>query len=177
TIKTIEKGVQVEKKIRGLYTDTPELRDVEGDEHYWAGSTRKVAAFIECINFVFAVENLREKLEDEKATREDKEVAIIGLVGSTLDAAGGFASLCESGEEFVPFLGFVSGVIDVYIGVINMNKAFRDGDQELANGSFLTAGGATIATASAFMGVLAIPGAQIVAILGLFVIAVGFVYK
>jgi len=177
TRKTIEKGVEVEKQIQGLYTKTPELRDVEGDEHYWAGSTRKVGAIIESINFVFAVRNLMEKLEDEKATREDKEVAIIGLVGSTLDAAGGIASLFESGEEFVPFLGFVSGVIDVYLGVISMNKAFEDGDQELANGSFLTAAGSTIAAASAFMGILAIPGANIVAILGLFVVAVGFVYK
>jgi hypothetical protein len=74
-------------------------------------------------------------------------------------------------------LGFVSGIIDIYSGHKEMDKAFKDGDQDVANGAFLTAAGASVGLAGTLMGALAIPGGQVVAVVGLVTMGHSFIYK
>jgi hypothetical protein len=141
----------------------------------FATGAKTMSGLIESVNLVLAVKAFDEAMkgDDPKA----RELAILNLVGSTLDASSAIASLLKKGEKVVAVFGFVSGVIDVYLGVDAMNKAFKDGDQDIANGSFLTAAGATIGTAGSILALGAVPGAQAVLVIGLAVVAIGMIYK
>ena len=152
---------------------TPRL-PVEPVHHFPAGA-KSLGALMESVNLIFAVKATMEALQGEDP--HTQELALIGLVGSTLDASSAVASLLRTSKHVVNTLGFVSGVIDVYLEVKGMDKAFKDGDQDIANGHFLTATGATLGTAGAAMGLLAIPGGAAVAVLGLAIVAIGQLYK
>ena len=143
--------------------------------HHFAAEPRRLGAIIESVNFILSIKSTMEKMrgDDKRA----KELALIGLVGSSLDAASAVTSLLKKGQRVAATFSFVSGVIDIYLGVEEMNKAFTDGDQDVANGAFLTAAGATIGTAGTVMALMAIPGGQILGVIGLFVVAAGFLIK
>jgi hypothetical protein len=143
--------------------------------HHFPASAKSLGALIESVNLILAIKATSDAMQGDDP--QAKELALINLVGSTLDASSAIASLLNKSEHAIHVLGFISGVIDVYLGVIAMDKAFADGDQDIANGEFLTAAGATFGTAGAAMGLLAIPGGQAVAILGLAVVAIGLIYK
>jgi hypothetical protein len=142
--------------------------------HHFPARVKSVGALIESINLVLAIKQTADALQGDDP--QTKELALINLVGSSLDASSAIASLLQK-ESVAGVLGFVSGVIDVYLGVIGMNKAFADGDQDVANGQFLIAAGATFGTAGAAIGLLAIPGGQAVVILGLAIVAIGQIYR
>lgn len=135
----------------------------------------KFGAIVESVNLVFAIKSTMDAMAGEDPKK--KELALIGLVGSTLDTASAVATLLRKSEKVVATLSFVSGVIDVYLADKEMRAAFKAGDQDVANATFLTAAGSTIGTAGAFMALTAIPGGQIVAVIGLLVVAIGFIYK
>lgn len=136
---------------------------------------KALGGVIESVNLILAIKAVETAMQGDDPRA--KELAVINLVGSTLDAASAIGSMVGKGRRVVPVLSFASGVIDVYLGVTEMNKAFKDGDEDIANGAFLTAAGSTIGTAGAFMTIGAIPGGQIVAIVGLLVVSIGYLYK
>lgn len=144
-------------------------------ERHFASEPKAFGAIVESVNLIFAIKSTMDAMQGEDP--REKELAIIGLVGSTLDAASAVATLLKKSEKVVATLSFVSGVIDVYLGHKEMEEAFKAGDQDRANASFLTAAGSAIGTAGTFMALTAIPGGQIVAVIGLLVVATGFIYK
>jgi hypothetical protein len=172
TAQTIKEGVDLNRQIKETFAIDP---DTYKAKTHFAIEARSLGVLIESINLLISVRTMMDAMKgkDPKA----KQLAIVGLVGSGFDAAGAIASLFKKGEKIAAVFGFVSGVIDIYLGVEAMNQAFTDGDQAMANGSFLTAAGATISTAGAAMGLMAIPGGQIVGIIGLAVVAIGLIYK
>ncbi|MGC4093001.1 MAG: hypothetical protein QM756_34965 [Polyangiaceae bacterium] len=130
---------------------------------------------IETVNLVFAIQAASEQLKS--ADPKERELAVVSLVGSSLDAASALGSVLKISERRLAVLGFASGVIDVYLGVQDMNKAYKQGDQGAADGAFVTAVGASISTSAALMLLMAIPGAQVVGAIGLAVTALGSIYK
>jgi hypothetical protein len=143
--------------------------------HHFSVGGRTFGGIIESVNFVLAVKATMDAMQGEDPGK--KELAIVGLVGSSMDAASAIGSLIKNGGKVVHVLSFVSGVIDIYLGHKGMIKAFKDGERDVANGEFLTATGSTIGTAGVVMGILVIPGGQIVGILGLAIVAIGSIYK
>lgn len=170
TPQSIKEAVGIDKKIKATFLLDP---DDFKPQHHFSSGARSLGAFVESVNFIISVRSTMDAIKDP----QEREQAIIGLVGSGLDATSAIAALFKSGEKLAAVLGFVSGVIDIYLGAAEMNRAYTDGDQDIANGAFLTAAGATFGTASVAMGLLAIPGAQAVAILGLAIVAAGYIYK
>ena len=144
-------------------------------ERPFSSAPMKFGAIIESVNLVLAIKSTMDAMQGDDPKK--KELAIIGLVGSTLDAASAIAALLKKSDKVVATLSFVSGVIDVYLGDQEMRAAFKAGDQDVANAAFLTAAGSAIGTAGTFMALTAIPGGQIVAVIGLLVVAIGFIYK
>lgn len=172
TTTSIKEIVAIDKTIKATKLIDP--GPVETVRNF--GSEPKAfGAIVESVNLLFAIRSTMDVMKGDDPRK--KELAIIGLVGSSLDAASAVASLLKNTEKVVAVLGFVSGVIDVYLGHVEMTKAFKDGDQDIANGAFLTAAGATIGTAGTIMALVAIPGGQIVGVIGLAVVAIGFIYK
>jgi hypothetical protein len=147
---------------------------VETVRHF-ASEPKAFGAIIESVNFILAIGSTMREMKTDDPRK--KELAIIGLVGSSLDAASAIGTLLEKSEKVVATLGFVSGVIDVYLGHQEMRTAFKAGDQDVANASFLTVAGSAIGTAGTLMALTAIPGGQIAAVAGLLVVAMGFIYK
>lgn len=151
-----------------------DLRSSEPKTHF-STEPRALGAIVEAVNFVLAFSAMMKALEGDDPRA--KQLAVIGFVGSTLDATSAIAALSKRWDKVAPVLGFVSGVIDVYLADAAMDKAFKDGDQDAANGNFLTGVGATMTTAAGLMALASIPGGQIVAIIGLLIVAIGFIYK
>jgi hypothetical protein len=173
-IKTIvaEKR-RINETIKGINART--IADVPSDINHFARGARSIGAIIEGVNLCFAVAAVMEAMKGTDP--EQQKLAIIGLIGSGLDASSAIVSLLKNTEHVVVVLGFVSGVIDIYLGHVAMDKAFKDGEKDVAAGAFLTAAGATIGVSGICMGLLAIPGAQIVGIIGLAVVAIGSAIK
>jgi hypothetical protein len=173
TTDSLKRIKGINRTIRAVELITTRV-PVEPVHHFPAGA-KSLGALMESVNLIFAFKATVEALQGEDP--KTKELALIGLVGSTLDASSAVASLLRTSKHVVNVLGFVSGVIDVYLEVRGMDKAFNDGDQDIANGHFLTATGATLGTAGAALGLLAIPGGAAVAVLGLAIVAIGQLYK
>jgi hypothetical protein len=172
SIKFFKELVAIDRTIEAVKLIDP--GPVETVRHF-AAEAKSLGAVMESVNLILAIKATADAMQGEDP--KVKELALINLVGSSLDATSAIASLLKKSERVIHVLGFVSGVIDVYLGVKEMSKAFAEGDQDIANGAFLTAAGATFGTAGAAMGLLAIPGGQAVIVLGLAIVAIGLVYK
>jgi hypothetical protein len=172
TTQSLKRITAIDRTIRAVQLIDP--GQVQAGQHF-PGGAKSLGALFESVNLVLAIKATSEAVQGDDPTA--KELALINLVGSSLDASSAVASLLNKSGRVVSALGFVSGAIDVYLGVRGMNKAFEDGDQDLANGNFLAATGATVGTTGAFMGLVAIPGGQAVVVLGLAIVAIGMLYK
>jgi hypothetical protein len=141
----------------------------------FATAPKAFGAIIESVNLILAIKSTMDatKTGDPKT----RELAIIGLVGSSLDAGSAIGTLLKKSERWVATMSFVSGVIDVYLGHQELNNAFKAGDTDAANAAFLTTAGSAIGAAGTFMALTAIPGTQIVAVAGLLIVAIGWIYK
>ena len=80
-----------------------------------------------------------------------RQLALIGLVGSSLDAASAIGSLMKNSQKVVATMSFVSGVIDVYLGHQELKNAFKAGDTDTANAVFVTTSGSTVGVTGTFM--------------------------
>lgn len=149
--------------------------DVSKTVHYSADKLKAIGALIESVNLILAVKSTMEAMKGNNP--RERELAIIGLVGSSLDAASAIGSLLKKSGNVLATLGFVSGVIDIYLGHVGMSEAFKDGDQDAANGQFLIASGSAVGAAGVLMPLMALPGGQIVTAIGLLVVAIGNIYK
>lgn len=169
------KGVRGEIMAEVSRIGSLKLTDVPDHAPDFGGAAKTVGFVIESVNLLFAVKAVSTAMKGEDD--EAKTLAVVGLVGSSLDAGSALASLFKNTERFVAVMGFVSGVIDIYLGHIAMDKAFKDGDENVAGAAFLTAAGATIGVSSVCMGLLAIPGGQIVGMIGLAIVAIGSIMR
>ncbi len=169
----VEAKREIRQTIKGI--DARTIADVPTDVQHFSRGARSIGALIEGVNLLFAVAVTMEAMKG--ADPEERKLAIIGLIGSSLDAGSAIASLLKNAERAAVVLGFISGVIDVYLGHVAMDKAFKNGEKDVAAGAFLTAAGATIGVAGICMGLLAIPGAQIVGIIGLAIVGIGSAIK
>ncbi|MDP2334500.1 MAG: hypothetical protein Q8M19_27800 [Reyranella sp.] len=140
----------------------------------FATAPRAFGAIVESVNLVLAIKSTMDATSGDPKTRD---LAIIGLVGSSLDAASAIGTLMKKSEKVVATISFVSGIIDVYLGHLEMQNAFKGGDTDAANAAFVTTAGSTIGVAGTFMALTAIPGGQIVAVIGLLIVAIGWIYK
>jgi hypothetical protein len=172
TPESIRQGVAIDRKISATL-----IADVGEHEaaHHFTGELNALGAVLETINLILAIKATQEALEGDDP--HAKEMAVVGLVKASFEEGAAIAALLKRSESAVAFLGFVAGILETYLSHEEMEKAFKDGDQDAANGSFLTATGATIGTAGSFMVLMAVPGANIVVVIGLLVVALGFLYK
>jgi hypothetical protein len=139
--------------------------------------TNGVIAAIEAINFLYAVVAAREQLTSSDP--QQRQQALIGLLGSALDAGTAAGKLLRTAEGAVRVMSFVSGVIDVYMAVGTMNDRYALGDLGGAQGSFLVAAGSTIGTAGVALEMLGVAGLTlgVVGVLALAIVAIGYIYK
>jgi hypothetical protein len=128
-----------------------------------------LGAVIELVNFALV---FRDAM-DPKLDAEARQLALINLVGSGADAASAVGSLLKQSKRRLSTLGFVSGVIDVYLGIKSAVKASDEGDPDAAAAAVVTTVGSGIGTVGSLLGLLAIPGAGPVAVLGLAIVAFG----
>jgi hypothetical protein len=151
--------------------------DVSYEKKLEFKKTAGVIAAIEGINFVYAVVAAREQLAS--ADPKQRQQALIGVLGSALDAGTSLLKMLEKGENVARVMSFVSGVIDVYMAVGQQNERYTLGDLGGAKGSFLVAAGSTIGTAAVMLEVMgfATAAAGAVTAIGLAVVAVGYLYK
>jgi hypothetical protein len=177
TVASIARAKSISQEIKAEITRIGDLTlgDIGHEGPQFGGAAKNVAFVIESVNLIFAVKAVQVAMEgtDEEA----RELAILGLVGSSIDAGSALASLFKNTDRLIAVMGFVSGIIDIYLGHIAMDKAFKNGDEDVASASFLTAAGATMGVASVCMGMMAIPGGQIVGMLGLAVVAIGSIMR
>lgn len=174
TIKeVVERRRELSRSIELINART--LADVPSDVRHFARGARSIGAIIEGVNLCLAVAATMEAMKGTDP--EERKLAIIGLIGSSLDAGSAIASLLKNTDRVVVVFGFVSGVIDVYLGHVAMDKAFKDGEEDVAAGEFLKAAGATVGVTSICMGLLAIPGAGWVAVVGLAIVGIGSIIR
>ena len=141
----------------------------------FAAAPARFGAIVESINLVLAISSSGDKLASSDP--RTRQLALIGLVGSSLDAASAIGSLMKNSQKVVATMSFVSGVIDVYLGHQELKNAFKAGDTDTANAVFITTAGSTVGVTGTFMALAAVPGAQIVAVVGLLIVAIGSIYK
>ncbi|HWL95471.1 MAG TPA: hypothetical protein VNT79_18275 [Phycisphaerae bacterium] len=152
-----------------------EAKGVEPVHDHFSGKKKAIGPLIESLNFVFAVMTYQEAMKGDDPQKKD--LALIGLIGSSLDAASALGSLFKKSEKLVATISFVSGIIDVYLAHKEMDSAFKGGDQDAANGAFLVGAGASVGVSATLMVLMGIPGGQIVAVIGLLIVAIGYLFK
>ena len=106
-----------------------------------------------------------------------RQLALIGLVGSSLDAASAIGSLMKNSQK-------VGGDDELRLArhrrlsrSSGTEERLQAGDTDTANAVFITTAGSTVGVTGTFMALAAVPGAQIVAVVGLLIVAIGSIYK
>jgi hypothetical protein len=118
------------------------------------------------LNFALTVREASEKLDSSDAN--ERQLAMVSLAGAGLDATGTILKMAKLGpEKLAQVMGFISGVIDVYLGKEKMDEAFKVGNQARANSAFLSTAGATFGTSAGAMVLIGIPGANFVVLAGI----------
>lgn len=145
--------------------------DVRGE----AKALRGLGALIESVNLLFGFRSAADGLKS--ADPQQRELIMLGLFGSALDAANAIGGVLKVNEKLLSAFGLISGVIDIYLGVEDQKKQIALANQGGADGAFVTAVGATVGTAGTLLAMLAVPGANIIAAIGLAIVASGDVYK
>jgi hypothetical protein len=134
---------------------------------------KQLILFIESINLIFSLKSAAEK--------PDGTDRAITAFGAGLDL--GQAATVLAGMEKPPqVFGLVSGVLDIYMNVKEMNKSFNEGDLDSATGSFVVASGATVGAAGTFIELFLVAGevplvGTVLAVAGLVLMAIGFLKK
>src|SRR5262249_1091380 len=116
TTQSIRDIVAIDRKIKATQLIAP-TGSVETPRHF-AGELSSLGTVIESVNLVLAIKATADAMQGEDPKK--KELAIVGLVGSTLDASSAIAKTIKGGKTAAKALSFVSGVIDVYLGHVEM---------------------------------------------------------
>lgn len=143
-------------------------------EPKWEGAATKVLAVVEAINIVWALFSVADAMKGDD--RQAKVLAALNLMGSGLDFSTSVMQLFKSSARKVALLGFVSGVIDAALAIVDAAKAYDKGDMGGMVGSAVIAIGSMTGMASASAVLLGVSGTGL-GIIALALVALGYSIK
>ena len=141
----------------------------------WKGAMTSTVVILEIINVAYAIRGVRDAMSGDDRTQQI--LAITNLIGSGLDLTSAGLGFFKVSDKALGSVALVSSIIDTILAYKDEADAYQKGDIGATVGSAAVAVGSLEGVLAGLMMLAGVPGAQIVALVGLLIVAVGQMIK
>jgi hypothetical protein len=141
----------------------------------WKGAMTSTVMILEIINVAYAIRGVRDAMDGDDRTQQ--VLAFTNLVGSGLDLTSAGLGFFKVSDKALGRVALVSSIIDTFLAYKDEADAYQKGDIGATVGSAAVAVGSFEGAVAGLAMLAGVPGAQIVALVGLLIVAIGQMIK